>query len=385
MQASKIVMKAKGKTGTIDIYGTIGQNFWGEGVSVKEFKKDLADLGDVDLLEVRIHSYGGFVQEGMAMITALSRHKAEKHIFVDGIAASMASVILATGDKRYIAKNATIMIHNPFTFCMGEEADMTHCAADLKKTKGQILDIYEEGSTLSREELSQKMDESTRFTAEEALEAGLVDEIGVEVTEDEDDAKNHENYFNFGIAAHADMPKIAPFLNLEAFNQTSGDPENHEENDMDKPKTPASNGEQNDNQIDATQAAADQTAAVQAASTSATTAETERVQGILDLSQPGVEDLCKQLAFDGETTVEQAGLQVANKLKELGSSNLDNKRQNANAPVAGEHGKGEQPENSDSLDDAWTNNVGNCQDEFLDIEDFKAFKKADTENRVKIL
>jgi len=385
MRAMNIQMMVNGRTGTIDIYGTIGRDFWSDGVDPEQFKKDLADLGDIDILEVRIHSYGGFVSEGMAIITALKRHKAEKHIFVDGIAASMASVILACGDKRYIASNAKIMIHDPFTFCVGNAAAMTSCAADLDQAKDQLLDIYAEKSKITRDEISQLMSDTTTMLPPEALEKGFVDEIGIEITQDEESAANHENYFNFGIAAHADIAKIAPFLNLEALNSNPGQPDKDEEIPMkDNKNPPAASGE--DETINVAEAAANQEQAVTAATEESAKAERDRVSGILDLSQPGVEDLCKELAFDGETSIEAAGLQVANKLKELGTSNLDNKRNNANAPVGPEAGSGEDPGGeAGDFEAMWKANEGNCQDDFLSIDDFKAFAQANAEGRVKIL
>lgn len=385
MRAINIQMKADGRKGSIDIYGTIGQDFWGDGVDPAKFKQELEDLGDIDLLEVRIHSYGGFVSEGMAIITALKRHKAEKHIFVDGIAASMASVILASGDKRYIAKNATIMIHDPFTFCVGNASAMLDCAENLEQAKEQLLDIYEEKAKVSRDEISKLMTDETRMTATQALERGFVDEIGIEVTQDEDSAANHENYFNFGIAAHAELSKIAPFLNLEAFNSNPVKPENEEATTMsEKKNAPAATGD--DEMVNKASAEANQAQAVTAATEESAKAERARVQGILDLSQPGVEDLCRELAFDGETSIEAAGLKVANKLKELGASNLDNKRNNANAPVGSEADQFDVTDNSpDALEAKWKANEGNCQEEFLQIEDFKAFHQANSEGRVKML
>lgn len=471
MRTAKIQMKAhEDKRANIDIYGTIGRDFWGEGIDPKEFKDALDALGDIDLLEVRIHSYGGFVSEGMAIYNALNRHSAVKHVFVDGMAASMASVILMVGDKKYIAANASIMIHDPFNICIGNADDMYHCARDLTKSKEQLLDIYEKSVSIDRDEISEKMSETTRMNAKEALEWGFVDVIGDEV---EEDHKNHENYFDFKIAAHADIGKIAPFL---AFNSNSGNPETDEDLSMSKQTSSgdagatthyrkagrinagaalaallndaidgidssdgddrsrsdvisqmasaASISEGTVNQIlnadidcpplsrlrgfasvsgipslsaqreraerDGCEygEAADLEANVAAAATSA---ETERVSGILALSQPGVESLVNRLALDGKTSVAEAGLQVAQKLKETSADTtaLATRKEASNAVVTEDPNAapGTQAAISEGDDDAaWEANLNNCQQEFRGHKgSFVAYNEAARNGQIKIL
>ena len=100
-------------------------------VTAASFKKDLDALGDIDTLNIYINSPGGSVFEGQAIYSQLQRHKARKNVYVDGIAASIASVIAMAGDTVYMPKNAMMMIHNPWGVVVGNAEDMRKHADSL--------------------------------------------------------------------------------------------------------------------------------------------------------------------------------------------------------------------------------------------------------------
>lgn len=168
--------KAEGKNGTpiaeIFIYDEIG----GWGISANEFINSLKSLGQVDEIHLRINSPGGSIIEGNTIFNAIKRHDARVVVHIDGLSASMGSVIAMAGDEIYMANNALLMIHNPWTFSMGEADDLRKDADLLDKMKETILNAYSR-SSYSREELTDLMNKETWFTAQEALNAGFIDAI----------------------------------------------------------------------------------------------------------------------------------------------------------------------------------------------------------------
>lgn len=114
------------------IYGDIGESWWGESVTAAAFVKEIAAL-DVDELIVRVNSYGGSVTDGLAMYNALKRHKASVTVSIDGIAASIASLVAMAGDTVEMAENALMMVHAPWGGAYGNAADMREFADLLDK------------------------------------------------------------------------------------------------------------------------------------------------------------------------------------------------------------------------------------------------------------
>lgn len=163
--------------GEILLYGDIG-NFdgWCD-VTAKQFDKDLKGLGDVSTINVRINSVGGDVFAGQAIHSMLRNHKATVNVYVDGLAASIASVVAMAGDTVTMPKNAMMMIHNPWTFAAGNAKDFRKTADDLDKIAESIVSAYEGKCKQTRDEIKVIMDEETWLTAEEAVELGFADVI----------------------------------------------------------------------------------------------------------------------------------------------------------------------------------------------------------------
>jgi len=165
-------MTAQGKSeAEISIYGPIG----GFDINAKNFAEDLKGI-EADTIHLRIDSPGGSTQEGFNIINALKRHPAKLITHIDGMAASMASVIAQAGDERRMANNSLMMIHKPLTTKGGNADELRKNADTLDKVESNILKAYEK-SHYSENEIADLMREETIFTAEEALKAGLIDEI----------------------------------------------------------------------------------------------------------------------------------------------------------------------------------------------------------------
>lgn len=165
----------------IYLYNEIGKSWWGETTSAKSFRKELDEIGNVKTLNIYINSPGGNVFDGMAIYNQLKRHKAYKTVYVDGIAASIASVIALAGDKVVIPKNAYFMIHKPWSIAWGTATDFRKMADSLDVIEDGILNVYEGHSALTRDEIKQLMADETWMTGEEAFGYGFADDVGEEI------------------------------------------------------------------------------------------------------------------------------------------------------------------------------------------------------------
>lgn len=172
-------IKAKGTVGEIFLYDVVGDPW--DGTTAKQFAADLNAIGDVGTLNIYINSPGGSVFDGVAIYNVLKRHRARKVVQIDGIAASIASVIAMAGDEIQIAANGMMMIHDPWAVGMGSAKDFRKLADSLDKVREAILSSYINRSTSSADQLSKWMAEETWFTAEEAVDAGLADSMTEEV------------------------------------------------------------------------------------------------------------------------------------------------------------------------------------------------------------
>jgi ATP-dependent protease ClpP protease subunit len=180
--ASVLALKANaaGDEYELLIYGYIGDSWWENSVGAKSVVESLNALPDtVKTIQVRINSVGGSVVDGFAIFNALKRHKATKVVTVDGLAASIASLIAMAGDTVRVPATSLVMIHAPWGFASGNANDMramaqaldtyadamTHAyVAKSGKTKAQILALFNDGA-------------DHYYTGEQAVEEGFADEL----------------------------------------------------------------------------------------------------------------------------------------------------------------------------------------------------------------
>ena len=193
---------AKGKTADILIYDDIGQDFWGGGISAKQFTDDLKALGNVTTLNVFINSYGGSVFEGLTIYNQLVRHPATVNVSIDGLAASIASVIAMAGDQITIAENAMMMVHKPYGGGIGTADDLRQVADALDKTESTIVKTYAARSGQGEASVQAMVNAETWLTAEEAIENGLADAIG--------EAKKMAAYADLSKYNYANVPARLP-------------------------------------------------------------------------------------------------------------------------------------------------------------------------------
>lgn len=163
------------------IYEMIGEDFWtGGGVTAKNFQKELAEI-KASQIDLHINSPGGAVFDGITIYNLLKQHPANVTTYIDGLAASIASVIALAGDKVIMAENALYMIHNPEGFAIGTANDMRSLADVLDKIASTMIGTYTAKSKKSEADIKAMLDAETWMTADEALEAGFIDEISGEM------------------------------------------------------------------------------------------------------------------------------------------------------------------------------------------------------------
>ena len=147
--------------------------------SAAGFRDALKDLGDVKTINLHINSPGGSVFEGIAIYNMLKQNKAHVNVYVDGLAASIASVIAMSGDAIFMPSNSMLMIHNPWTIAVGNASELRKQADDLDKITESSIQTYlnQAGDKLDEETLRQLMDDETWLTAKEAVDYGLATEV----------------------------------------------------------------------------------------------------------------------------------------------------------------------------------------------------------------
>ena len=166
------IQNKAGETADVYIFDEIGTY----GITAQEFITDIKDLKDTPI-NLRINSLGGDVFDGMAMYNVIKRREAKTTVYIEGIAASIATIISLGADEVVMAENSLFMIHNAWGGTMGEAKDMRKTADTLEKITGELTDIYRKKTGLSYDALAEMMDEETWLNANEALEMGFIDTI----------------------------------------------------------------------------------------------------------------------------------------------------------------------------------------------------------------
>jgi ATP-dependent protease ClpP protease subunit len=289
----------------IMIYGEIGDSFAGLDATTVIEKIGAGN----DAIDVRINSGGGYIVEGLAIFNALMRAKDNGRkvtVYIDGLAASMASVIACAGDTIMMAENALIMIHNPWDGMYGDANDLRKMADRLDLLRDQIVDIYTKRTGLDPDALRAMMDAETWFDAETALASNFITGIVVATY-----AAASIDLTKFGYR------KVPVHLQAVAL-RPAGDPPAAaavtplKENAMDTPVTPAAPGLEAPVTIETVANSVE----------TAVAAERGRIAGIRALAakhniDPAAVDA---MCADGAVTVDKARAKVLDILAERGDA-----------------------------------------------------------------
>lgn len=191
-KASKVV--------DVYIFDEIGMG----GVNAQGFIEEIKSFKDSPM-NLHINCVGGDVFDGMAIYNIIKKRTANTTVYIEGIAASMGSVIALAANKVVMAENSLFMIHNAWGGAMGEAKEMKKTAKLLDKISGEIADIYVKKTKLPYDKVKEMMDEETWLNAEEALDLGFIDSISDAIK----------------VAAKYDVSKFKNITNKEIKNKLS--------------------------------------------------------------------------------------------------------------------------------------------------------------------
>lgn len=168
--------RANPDVATVYLHDEIGLG----GVTSKDFIQDLANLTQPNI-KLHLNSPGGSVDDGIAIFNALKSRGGTVEVYVDALAASIASVIAMAGDKVAMAPHSRMMIHEAMALGMGFAEDFEKIALRLRDTTRNIASIYTERAGQDEAYWLDKMAAETWFTDQQAVDEGLADEVGRDV------------------------------------------------------------------------------------------------------------------------------------------------------------------------------------------------------------
>lgn len=174
------MVKNSGTNAEIFIYGDISsESYRGESdTSAISFKKELDALGDVKQIDLHINSGGGDVFESYAIYNMLNRHKATIDVYIDGLAASGASVIAMAGKTIHMPENSYLMIHNAWTVASGDYRDLEKSAKVIKNITDNLRKAYlTRKLTVTESKVTEMMNDETWIAAKQAISFGFADNL----------------------------------------------------------------------------------------------------------------------------------------------------------------------------------------------------------------
>lgn len=147
------------------------------GILADDFRQEL-DAVTAPTINLHLNSPGGYVDDGIAIYNILKAHPSKVNVYIPGIAASIATVIAMAGDRVVIAPHARMMIHNAWVMAQGDSNAFRELADHLEESNRNIASIYAERAGSDVDHWLSLMSETTWFGDQEAVNAGLADEVG---------------------------------------------------------------------------------------------------------------------------------------------------------------------------------------------------------------
>lgn len=165
----------------VTAYGSFNWSTWSydeSETSAKYFRDQLEAISDTDTIELHINSNGGSVKEGVAIYNQLKQKGCHKIGYIDGVAYSIAFVILQACDERIMGVGTSALIHDMWVEVAGNARELRKAADDLDVLMQSNRQIFMQRSNLDEQQLVEMMEKETFLTPDECLEYGLIDEIG---------------------------------------------------------------------------------------------------------------------------------------------------------------------------------------------------------------
>lgn len=312
------------------LYGPISsqQSWWEDRVTPQQFNKELAALGDVPEIIVRINSGGGDVFAANAIFTRLKDHTAKITVKIDGWAASAATIVAMAGDVIKIARNGVFMIHDPAmtvwdTF---RAEDFEKMAEELKVIKQSIVNAYAMKTGMGTDSIAALMSEEKWWTGDEAVENGFCDELMFEEAKTiiENSSKIIVNSTPIDISVFKTVPKAL----LNSLKNTGGTADNSTAPQRaQKEEKGMGETENSIKTADELKAAyPDLTAVIQ---NEAAGAERKRIKDIEDMAGGNYAELASDAKFGNTCTAEQLAVKIVAQQNKLGEQWLSDRAKDA--------------------------------------------------------
>ena len=324
------------KPAELILYGEIAaESWWGDEVTPRQFSEELAALGDVAEIVVRINSPGGDVFAANAIYTRLKDSTATITVKIDGWAASAATIIAAAGDKVLIARNGVMMYHDPAMNLRGyfKAEELEKQIAALAVIKNSIVNALALKTGKTEEEISEIMKAETWYTGAEAVENGFADELMFEEkdveTEVQDDCRVVVNSVAFDLSPFRSIPKA--LLNSRPARNGGGftDIHQHQQEKEKKTNMEITNVEQLEQEYpDLVKQVRDH----------ATAAERARIKAIEDLALTGFESIVDTAKFEKPESAADVAMKIVAAQKKQGEAFLSSREADVKDSKVGEVG-----------------------------------------------
>lgn len=301
------------------LYGFIGE--WDE-ISSREVVNALSQI-TAKIINVKVNSYGGSVFTAQAIFSALKRHAAVINVFIDGIAASAASIIICAGNNVVIPANAMMMIHNPRMYVCGDAADLRDSADSLDKVRDSIIAAYQTKTALSAEKLVELMEAETWLNADEAVELGFADDVenAVRIAASLSDGVVTVNGLSFDASRFHSLPAAlaTPPPTLPALEPN--------------PAAPAAKNEDETVDLDTLKSKHPDLyeEIINEGKATGQMAERQRIQAIENMAPAGHAELVNQAKFETGVPASTLAMEILNAEKGQNRAYLENRQDDADA------------------------------------------------------
>lgn len=341
------------------LYGNISssQSWWDDdNVTHKQFAQELANLGNVDNITVRINSGGGDVFAANAIYALLKDNAANITVKIDGWAASAATIIAMAGDKIMIPKNGVMMIHNPSLMLWNSYTadDLNKMASELKVVKQSIVNAYMIKTGKSEDEISKLMDDETWYLGQDAVDNGFADEIMFD--ESADTVVENSNKF---MVNNVVMDCSSYHVPIQLLNAQTTDPGEVNTHNIQEVETmPNENKAQADNKITTVDALkAKYPDLVAQIVNDATSAERTRIKDIENVALDGYSDIINDAKFENPQTAADVALKIVAAQKKQGADYLNKVNQDTQSSGVNDvpDDSQENPQDSNAIENALKN------------------------------
>ena len=337
-----VIPEQPGQPPELLLYGSISsqQSWWSDRVTPAQFNADLAAIGDVPEIIVRINSGGGDVFAANAIFTRLKDHSAKITVKIDGWAASAATIIAMAGDTIKIARNGVFMIHDPAmtVYDSFTAEEFKKMANELEVIKQSIVNTYAMKTCRKPEYIEQLMSNETWWTGETAVENGFCDELMFEEasTVVENSSKIVVNSIPLDVSCYKTLPKQllnSPHNPGNLINNSATVTQNQRPAQKEETSMAA------ENNTTITTVEALKTAYPDLVATirnEAIAEERARIKAIEDGALDGFEDIVSDAKFENPISAEAMALKIIAEQKKQGGAYLANR--NADAESSGANG-----------------------------------------------